>query len=180
MHERRMKAMRNIELKVRRPNARQSGETLRAMGARAAGAMSQVDTYFRADAGRLKLREITRDDGRCSAELIWYQRANSTTFRDSNYLLVPVPDPASLKQALAAAYGVRGVVRKQRDVWLYHNVRIHLDEVDVLGGFIEFEAVMSPGESDEVSRARLAELHARLGLRAEDHERGSYSDLLGI
>jgi len=175
-----MKTRRNIELKVRRPNARESGQTLGAMGAHLADSMTQSDTYLHASTGRLKLREIRREEGDEVAELIWYERADASTYRDSNYLVVPVSDAALLKQALSAAYGTRGVVRKRREVWLYHNVRVHLDQVDGLGEFIEFEAVMSPGESDELSRTRLDELHGRLGLRAEDHESASYSDLLGI
>ena len=141
--------------------------------------MTQIDTYFHSPSGRLKLREITTANS-SSAELIWYHRPDGVEFRGSNYYVVPVPDSALLKSALIAANGLRGEVRKRRDVYLFHNVRIHLDRVENLGSYIEFEAVMTDGEDEATSLARLDQLHAALGMKPEDHERGSYSDLLGI
>jgi adenylate cyclase, class 2 len=170
---------RNIELKARYPDLSHALSVVKKLGARPDRSMAQVDTYFHSSNGRLKLREITTAKG-SSAELIAYQRSDSTEFRDSQYFVVPAPDPALLKAALTAACGLRGVVRKHRDVYLFHNVRIHLDQVDGLGSFIEFEAVMAEGEPDATSLTRLDQLHAALGIKESDHERGSYSDLLGI
>ncbi|MGK3856667.1 class IV adenylate cyclase, partial [Enterococcus faecium] len=82
--------------------------------------------------GRLKLREI---DGQ-AAVLIWYDRPDHDAARLSKYHLVPVADPAALKAALTDALGVRGEVRKRREIYLWHNVRIHLDEVAGLGSFL--------------------------------------------
>jgi predicted adenylyl cyclase CyaB len=95
--------------------------------------------------------------------------------------VVPVGDAAGIKAALSGACGVRGVVRKQREVWMYENVRIHLDRVEQLGTFIEFEAVMGEGEDDDdegASLARLERLSALLGVHEEDQVAGSYSDLV--
>jgi len=33
-------------------------------------------------------------------------------------------------------------VSKRREIYLWHNVRIHLDAVTGLGSFVEFEAVL--------------------------------------
>ena len=173
------KPRRNIELKVRYSDLEHAREVVVGLGARLHVAMTQIDTYFQSPHGRLKLREITTAN-QSSAELIWYHRPDGVEFRGSNYYVVPVPDAALLKSALIASNGLRGEVRKQRDVYLLHNVRIHLDRVDKLGNFIEFEAVMSEGEDDAASIARLDQLHAALGMKPGDHERGSYSDLLGI
>src|SRR5947209_16491563 len=145
---------RNIELKARYVDLARAVEVVKKLHARLDRSMTQVDTYFHAPNGRLKLREITTAAGASSAELIAYDRSDSTEFRDSQYFVVPVPDPALLKAALTAACGLRGVVRKHRDVYLFHNVRIHLDQVDRLGSFIEFEAVISEGESDATSLTR--------------------------
>lgn len=138
--------------------------------------MTQCDTYFRVSHGRLKLREI--DGG--SAELIWYDRRDAVEYRGSDYTVVPIPDPALMKAALIAANGLRGEVRKTRDLWMYHNVRIHLDTVVGLGSFIEFEAVMSEGEDETASINRLGQLHAALAISKSDHRAASYSDLLGL
>jgi predicted adenylyl cyclase CyaB len=58
-------------------------------------------------------------------------------------------------------------------------VRIHLDQVESLGAFLEFEAVLaSSDESDKPSRERLDHLTRALEIRDEDRIAGSYSDLL--
>ena len=140
------------------------------------GLLVQTDTYFRAKHGRLKLRET---EGH-AAELIWYSRANETAGRISDYLLLGAPQPELLKQALAAALGIRGEVRKSRQLYLWHNVRIHLDEVQQLGSFIEFEAVTTDPAQEPIAHQRLAHLWHALELRDEDRIAVSYSDLLGL
>jgi predicted adenylyl cyclase CyaB len=138
--------------------------------------LRQVDTYFVVPRGRLKLRE---QEGRAVAELIAYDRPNEAAVRASDYQLVPIPDPASLKLALTRTLGVRVVVAKRRTLWLWHNVRVHLDEVDSLGTFLELEAVLSsPDEAEGVSRERLNQLTHSLRIREEDRIAVSYSDLL--
>ena len=57
----------------------------------------QVDTYFVCASGRLKLREI--DDQ--VAQLVAYARAREANAKASDYHLVPVAEPAALKQAFA-------------------------------------------------------------------------------
>ncbi len=167
---------RNIELKAIYSDLDRARAALENLGAVFTRSMTQLDTYFRVSNGRLKLREI---DNRF-AELIWYDRPDAVEYRGSHYIVVSVPDPATLKTALIAANGLRGEVRKTRDLWMYRNVRIHLDTVAGLGNFIEFEAVMSAGEDETASLKRLQELHAALEISKSDHKAASYSDLLGL
>ncbi len=94
--------------------------------------ISQVDTYFRVNRGRLKLREFT--DGSC--ELIQYAREDTSTPVPSHYHRIPLTDPAAVKAALIAALGVRGVISKTRTLFLQGQTRIHLDRVEGLGDFI--------------------------------------------
>jgi predicted adenylyl cyclase CyaB len=75
---------------------------------------------------------------------------------------------------------LRGVVRKRREVHMYCNVRIHLDDVEGLGTFVELEAVISPQADERVSLERLDTLCGLLGLSRGDGIAGSYADLLGI
>src|SRR4051794_8194198 len=154
----------NIEIKAKCNDLAAARRGAKRVGARRVGVLHQVDTYFHVARGRLKLREI-RGGG---AELIWYVRQNRAAARESNYALVAVEEPGPLKRALAAALGVRSVVRKRRELWMYENVRIHLDEVEGLGRFIEFEAVMSKRKSPVVSRRRLNVLCVALGVRQKD------------
>src|SRR4051794_40389645 len=115
----------NIEIKAKCNNLAAARRAAKRVGARRVGGLHQGDTYFHVARGRLKLREI-RGAG---AEMIWYVRPNRAAARESNYTLVPVEEPGPLKRALAAALGVRSIVRKRRELWIYENVRIHLDEV---------------------------------------------------
>lgn len=166
--------MRNIELKARLADL----EAARAVATRIAtdrpGVQQQVDTYFHCRQGRLKLREI---DGR-AAQLIWYARPDQAEPKACDYVLVSVADPAPLKAALAAALGVRVVVRKRREILLYHNVRIHLDEVAGLGSFLEFEAVVAPGIDDAAGRTQLDELMREFSIAPADLLTKSYAEML--
>jgi predicted adenylyl cyclase CyaB len=167
---------RNLELKARYADHASAKTVLQSLGASHEWSLRQVDTYFVVPRGRLKLRE---QEGRAVGELIAYDRPNETAVRASDYELVPVADPAALKSALARTLGVRVVVTKRRTLWTWHNVRIHLDQVESLGTFLEFEAVLdSPDEPDGPSRERLDQLTRLLQIRDEDRIAGSYSDLL--
>ena len=140
------------------------------------GVQHQIDTYFPVPHGRLKLREITG----VKSELIWYDRSNEARSRKSDYRLTPITHPAELKASLIASLGVRGQVIKNRHVLLWHNVRIHLDQVENLGQFIEFEAVISQGQDESTGHARLAHLCEILNLTQTDYLTQSYADLLGL
>jgi predicted adenylyl cyclase CyaB len=167
---------RNLELKARYADHAAAEGALQNLGAKREWSLRQVDTYFVVPHGRLKLRE---QEGRDAAELIAYDRPNATAVRASDYQLVPVPDPAMLKSALARSLGIRVVVAKRRTLWMWHNVRIHLDQVESLGTFLEFEAVLaSPDEPDGPSRERLDQLTRALHVRDDGRIAASYSDLL--
>jgi adenylate cyclase, class 2 len=166
----------NLERKVRWPDQAAALAILHQLGAVREGTQVQTDTYFPVPTGRLKLRVIQGHP----AVLIWYDRPNLVGDRTSAYYLTPVPDAPLLEATLRAALGVRGVVHKRREVFHYHNVRIHLDDVDRLGAFLELEAVLSDSATEEVSRGRLQELVDALGLERAEPLAGSYADLLGL
>lgn len=180
-----MSAARNIELKARCPDLAAARAAAERHGARFVRVERQRDTFFHARTGRLKLRERTWREGqetedRSGAELIPYERSDTGGARESRYHVVPVIEPQALVAALGAALGIRGAVVKRRELWMWHNVRIHLDEVEGLGSFVEFEAVMLPGETDAEAHARLAALQATLGLADASVVPVAYADLLGL
>lgn len=165
---------RNIELKARCRDLNRAAEAARSIGAERVGLLEQIDTYFHVQNGRLKLRQTENRP----AELIAYARPDSPDLRDSNYYLTPIADAAVARTALASTLGIRVEVRKTRELWMYHNVRIHLDAVAGLGTFLEFEAVITTDADASASPARLEKLIAALDVRADDHISVSYSDLL--
>ena len=166
--------MRNLELKARDPDPRRSLERAMALGAEDRGEIRQRDTYFSGARGRLKLREQAPG----AAELIGYERADAAEARQSSYRIVPVPDPELLREALSDALGTLVVVEKTRRLLVWEGVRIHLDEVEGLGAFVELEAMAEEGSDLSGEAARLARLRAELGIDDAALESGSYSDLL--
>ncbi len=163
----------NIELKARLRSLDRARAIAQQLATEALPDQHQVDTYFSCHNGRLKMREINGS----SAELIWYRREDVECSKASNYQIVPIAQPKLLKQVLAGALGVWTIVDKQRSIWLVDNVRIHLDCVKGLGDFLEFEAVLSAAQTEEVGHRQLAELRASFGLAADDLVAGSYSDM---
>jgi predicted adenylyl cyclase CyaB len=162
----------NLELKARIPSVSEAVRTAHRLKARAKGILRQCDIYYMVPRGRLKLRIINNR----SAELIFYSRPNNKGSRYSDYLVLPVGN-AKLTNALCrAAFGQKVVIEKKRRLFIYKNSRIHLDEVNGLGTFIEFEILVRYGKRQaqkllEVLTKEFAITHAAiLGI--------SYSDML--
>jgi predicted adenylyl cyclase CyaB len=164
--------MQNIEIKARCADPDAVRRRLTRLGIPLARRMRQVDTYFLVPHGRLKLREI--DGG--EAQLIQYHRPDATDPRASDYVIAPVQDPAALTEALARALGVRAVVDKQRELYLWRHTRIHLDEVAGLGSFLELETVVTDQTQGEAEQ-ECQEVQAALEIQGEDLIGSSYVDL---
>jgi predicted adenylyl cyclase CyaB len=165
--------MRNIELKARRADLGRAERVCRRLGARRAWTRRQVDTYFDVPKGRLKLR-VESPGG---ATLISYHRADTEQPRESVYSLTHIDAPEDALTSLTDRHGVRARVCKTRTLYLLGNVRIHLDDVDNLGTFIEFEAVLAPEDSDADVDRRLARLMSAFAIAKADLVGGSYADL---
>jgi adenylate cyclase class 2 len=165
---------RNIEIKVRVADLEAVRGRCVRFGASAHTVEEQTDRYYTLDGGRrVKLRAIR--GGR--AELIEYTRAEATGVRASDYSVTAVRDEAAGRCVVPSGRPLV-VVRKRREVWLWDNVRIHLDTVDGLGTFLELEAVVDERHDDAACRAQVATMMDALGLREAVLIRASYSDLL--
>jgi predicted adenylyl cyclase CyaB len=164
----------NIEIKARVRDFEKLRKRAAAASDTAAELLHQEDTFFHSPKGRLKLRALAPDHG----ELIYYERADSAGPKQSNYFLSVTAEPERLKDVLAKSLGVRGVVRKDRWLYLAGNTRIHLDQVEGLGAFMELEVVMSDGQNPAEGQAIANELMTRLGINESDLIEGAYIDLL--
>lgn len=165
---------RNIEVKVALPDPACARAAALALGARSRGVELQTDRYYELAGGRrVKLR--TRQGG--GAELIRYERPESEGVRASDYTITPVRDDEA-GACLVPKGDAVAVVRKRREVLLLDNVRIHLDDVDGLGTFLELEAVVDPAHDDAVCRRQVATLLDRLGVAAAEPIRASYGELV--
>jgi adenylate cyclase class 2 len=165
---------RNLELKARDRDPARSHRVCAELGATDEGTLAQLDTYFGVPRGRLKLRE--QPPG--SAQLIAYARAEDRGSKESRYRIVAVPEASEMKAALAAALGIRVEVRKARRLFLWEGVRIHLDEVEELGSFIEFEGVATADTEADGFAPLLTDLRRRFLIEDDDLLAVSYSDLV--
>jgi predicted adenylyl cyclase CyaB len=134
----------------------------------------QEDTFFHTPRGRLKLRQLRPD----FAQLVYYERPDQDGPKRSNYYIHETHDPEGLKTALRLALGVRGVVRKTRHLYLAGQTRIHLDDVEGLGQFMELEVVLREGQTEAEGQAIAEDLMGRLGIQKQDLLEGAYMDLL--
>jgi predicted adenylyl cyclase CyaB len=164
----------NLELKARDRDPERSLRVCRDLGADDRGTLLQRDTYFEVPQGRLKLRE----EPGAVAQLIAYERADLADSRESRYRLVEAADPAGLRDALTSVLGVKVVVGKSRRLFIFEGVRIHLDRVDDLGDFVEFEGVATDGADPSDFTELLEDLRPSFNIRDEDLLRESYADLL--
>jgi len=146
----------NIEIKAPAPDPALLETRLHALPAPLGWTRRQRDVFFRVPAGYLKLRIPSEGPG----ELIAYVRDPGSGPRSSDYDITPVADPPGMERALARSLGVRGEVRKERRFFLWRHTRIHLDEVEGLGSFVELEGVAreiplaeARGEVDQVIAA---------------------------
>lgn len=166
---------RNVELKAKDSDPELSLDTCQEIGAEDKGTLLQQDTYFNVPRGRLKLRQ----EGESSAHLIAYERSDEPGRRESRYRLIEVRDARELSEALASVLGIAAVVKKSRRLFLFKRVRIHLDSVEGLGSFIEFEAVAAPDDTDlRHSEQLLADLQVSFGIEDADLTGKSYCDLV--
>lgn len=164
----------NVEIKARVANPVRLEQRVRELSDTPVELVVQEDAFFLVSRGRLKLRVYAPDRG----ELIFYERADMAGPKTSNYLICSTPNPAALRTVLEAALGLRGVVRKRRKVFKVGNTRIHLDEVEGLGTFMELEVVLGPGQSLQEGQAVAEELKKQLGIDAADLVERAYIDLL--
>jgi adenylate cyclase class 2 len=110
--------------------------------------------------------------------LIAYERPDLSDHKESRYRLIEMPEPAEALDALATVLGISIVVSKTRHLFLFKGVRIHLDRVEGLGDFVEFEGVAADGGDPSGFAKLLNDLRRSFGIQDDDLLRVSYSDLL--
>jgi adenylate cyclase class IV len=114
---------RNVEIKARLGNVEELRALAAALSDCAPEVIEQEDIFFNVPRGRLKLRIVTPTSG----QLIFYERTDRAGPKISTYSIVETDQPHKLKMVLAAAYGVRNVVRRMRECHMYGRTRIQAD-----------------------------------------------------
>jgi adenylate cyclase, class 2 len=161
----------NVELKAKFPNIKRAESIARRISGSEGTTVHQTDTYFKVSAGRLKLRVF---EGQQS-ELIWYDRDETSGEMLSSYERVKIPSDGALPGILQNALSVDVTIEKDRTIYLWNNCRIHIDIVENLGPYIEFEIML---EGDDTGEERMQYLREQFGITELDIVDCSYSDLM--
>ncbi len=171
---------RNIEIKARLTSIAEIEPAVAAVATEGPVVLVQDDTFFACANGRLKLRAFGADaHGHVPpAELIFYRRADAAGPRASHYRISACPDADGMRVLLAEAHGQTGRVRKRRVLYRVGRTRVHLDEVEGLGAYLELEVVMREGEPPEAGLDEARALMAQLGIGPAQLESRAYVDLL--
>jgi predicted adenylyl cyclase CyaB len=164
----------NIEIKARARDFEDVRRRAESLSDTPVEVIPQEDIFFNTEQGRLKLRVLALNLG----QLIYYTRPDQQGPKRSEYHIYETPDPENLKRVLELAYGIRGVVKKTRYLYLVGQTRVHLDDVEGLGQFMELEVVMGEGQGDAQGQAIAEGLMSRLGVGRGDLLEGAYMDLL--
>lgn len=164
--------MHNVEFKAELRDLPLARAIAMAHGATMVCTMVQTDTYFRVPSGRLKRREVPGEN----IEYIFYERADRTQPKLSHFTIF------SESEALER-FGVRPlptlvVVRKSRELLMFDHVRIHLDDVQHLGTFLELEALVFPERNIARCHEMIAELRQQLGPAMGEAIGVSYADMM--
>lgn len=167
--------MQNIEIKAKYTNHDKARQLCQDLGAACLGTVRQIDTYFRVQKGRLKLRE--QDAG--TAELIAYVRPDQEVPKCSEFVVIKVDCPTTVKEIFSALLSVETVVQKSRTIYILDSARIHIDEVDGMGRFLEVEVLCGSGDDAAIQTAtiRALELMKAFEITPKDLIPGSYREL---
>ena len=168
--------MQNIEFKAELRDPGLARAALRKADAKRVGSVAQRDTYYSVLTGRLKRREATVDGRGEPIEWIEYERAAMATPKISRFTIYSESEARERFGEQEPPVWLE--VRKEREVWDHRGVRVHLDEVEGLGAFVEFEALVTPKRNVARCRELLDELRSLLGPSMGEAVSAGYADLL--
>jgi predicted adenylyl cyclase CyaB len=164
----------NVEIKARVRDWLGLRQQVEAIADRGPEILHQEDVFFQVPSGRLKLRIFDRNSG----ELIGYQRDDAAGPKTSFYEIAPTDCPDKLHGALAAVLPILGRVVKRRTLFFKGRTRIHLDDVEGLGHFMELEVELKSGEKFDSGQIEAEEIMEQLGIQNSDLIQVAYIDLL--
>jgi len=166
-----------VELKAKVDSLERVRSRLNALKAKNVGTFQQIDIYFDVPRGRLKLRQISNE----KAELIYYERENISKPKRSYVFVLEVPESEAFTALLKKILQVKATVKKNRELYRHQRTQIHLDTVDSLGCYVEFER-KTPNTLKEIERSikLLEKLMETLEINPKNLEKLSYSDLANL
>ncbi|XP_057666503.1 uncharacterized protein LOC130900130 isoform X2 [Diorhabda carinulata] len=166
---------RNVEIKAKVRNINDLIERANSLNPERSEIIKQYDTFYNVSHGRLKMRKFENNTG----ELIYYDRPDTegpkvSTFKKAS-INVSIDD---LTSVLEEALGIKNIVRKVRKMLLVGQTRIHIDDVEGLGHFMELEVMLHDDQSPEDGENIANELMVKLNISKQDLISGAYADML--
>ncbi|KAH8274375.1 hypothetical protein KR044_010715 [Drosophila immigrans] len=171
---------RNVEIKARIPGGLQEFERRLAVARQLSGSdgelIVQRDVFFNSpQGGRLKLRYLQPP---ARSQLVFYDRPDVAGPKLSTFNKIEVDEPAVLEKILKQSNGTLGVLAKRRLLFLHAQTRIHMDDVQDLGHYMEFEVCLEPEQTLEQGQAIAEDLCKTFDIADADLMTGSYFDAL--
>lgn len=164
--------MHNVEFKAELRDVQLARSLAKAHGAAFIDAVEQVDTYYRVPSGRLKKRETTGEP----LEYIFYDRDDRSRPKLSHFTIYTESQATARFGSNPLPVWVQ--VKKVREIYLLGNVRIHIDTVDKLGTFLEFEALVGTNHSVAACHRSIADLREMFSPCLGEPISCGYSDLV--
>ena len=164
----------NIEIKAKCDKPESIRNILKSKKADFKGKDHQIDTYFKVQNGRLKLRQ-----GNIENLLIYYLRENKSGPKKSKVILLENTPNSNLKEILVQALDTLVIVDKKREIYFIDNIKFHIDKVKNLGSFIEIEVKDKDGVIGQKKLSKQCQDYLDLfKISKKDLLSNSYSDML--
>lgn len=110
--------------------------------------------------------------------LVQYNRSDVAGPKLSQFDVLITNEPSKLDRMLRTSLGVLGEVKKDRLLFIYQQTRIHMDKVDGLGTFMEFEVCLRPEQTTEDGTEIANKLIDKFGIKDDELMTGAYMDEL--
>jgi len=160
----------NLELKIKLDSPEKVESILKKNDVQLSEILHQKDIYYSVEKGLLKLR--VEENGN---SLIKYLRDESGSDRWSNYEIIQLTN-GDAEKFLSDIFTVEITVKKTRKLYWLLNTRIHIDEVENLGNFLELETIVDKDQED--AKDRFEKVVELLNLDLDNQIKCSYRDIL--
>lgn len=160
----------NLELKIKLDSSNTIELILMRNNVPLSETLHQKDVYYSIKKGLLKLRIEGNN-----YSLIKYLRDESGNDRWSNYDIIRLTN-GDVEKFLSDIFTVETIVKKTRKLYWFFNTRIHIDQVERLGNFLELETIVDVNHDN--AKYRFDKIIKMLNLNTSNQVRCSYRDLL--
>lgn len=169
----------NVEIKAKVPNIFELIEKVHKLpNVKFVGVLHQTDIFYHCEKGKLKLRHVIQD-GKGYSQLVYYNREKELDGKMTSHIkLLDVTDFEGLNNILSASNNVIGTICKKRILYMLGRTRIHLDDVDDLGTYMELEVVMNPDDDKQAGEIEANSIMEMLGIKEDQLFTNAYIDLL--